>query len=95
MTVKWWPNSVVIKKCVSFTAVYITLSIPCTSCSVEKDKRRDKRQKNGKNKEWRNGAHEGRTYYKDKKERGNKENVEIMGDRNKKRGKKIRECSDE
>jgi len=32
---KWWPNSILIKKCVSFTAVSIILSIPCTCCQVK------------------------------------------------------------
>jgi len=29
-TGKWWPNSVLLKKCVSFRTVSIILSIPCT-----------------------------------------------------------------
>jgi hypothetical protein len=29
ITGEWWPNSVLIKTCVSFTTVFIILSIPC------------------------------------------------------------------
>jgi hypothetical protein len=30
VTGKWWPNSIIMKKCVSFRTVSIILSIPCT-----------------------------------------------------------------
>jgi hypothetical protein len=36
---QWWPNCVLIMKCVSFTTVSITLSIPCTYAAFFCDKR--------------------------------------------------------
>ena len=35
VTGKWWPNSILIKKCVCFIAVSIILSIPSTCCQVK------------------------------------------------------------
>jgi hypothetical protein len=34
ITGKWWHNSIVIKKCVSFTTISIILSIPCVFCRL-------------------------------------------------------------